>query len=198
MHAITTQAKKLIRAIPISANLFVWKLFFALLIFVILLSSGSLLSFQTRVPFESFFLIFQAICLLISSIVAFWVGEFIAQKRNPLIYVLVFLSFLPIAILFFITGTNSFTALRIHSLSSTSSIQGDYVSLNGQNFGDPWQAGTVTVGNTNFIIVRWENEKVVIKQPVTEPIDNAILRLCNTNNICDKYKYFTIQDPSTL
>lgn len=172
---------------------------FALIVFVMLLSSSSLLSFQARLPLKSYYWVLQFVSLIIASCVAYSVGQFVTKKKkSTLIYCGLLLIFAPITLLLFIQGTNTLSAMRVHSLSSTSSIQGDYISINGHNFGDAWEAGTVTVGGTNFIIVRWENEKVVIKQPVTEPVDNAVLRICNAQDICDEYKYFTILDPSTL
>lgn len=82
MHHAISQVNQAVRAVTLSVKRFIWNLMFALIVFVMLLSSSSLLSFQARLPLKSYYWVLQFVSLIIASCVAYSVGQFVTKKKK--------------------------------------------------------------------------------------------------------------------
>lgn len=87
---------------------------------------------------------------------------------------------------------------KLRSISKMSSIQAERIEIIGRNFGHPGKQGTVKVGGLEFLIITWNNERVVAEQPVPSRyfVDDMILTNQYGNTLV--IENFAIKDPSEL
>lgn len=84
---------------------------------------------------------------------------------------------------------------KLKSVSATSSIQAERIEIIGRNFGHPGNEGSVRVGSLEFMIVSWNDERVVVEQPVPSRyfVDDMILTDHHGNELV--IGDFAIKDP---
>lgn len=87
---------------------------------------------------------------------------------------------------------------KFKSISSLSSIQAERIVITGKNFGEPDQRGRVRVGSLEFLVVSWNDETVVIEQPVPSRYYKDDMVLTNTYGNTLIIPGFSIKDPSGL
>lgn len=125
-----------------------------------------------------------------------------AQKKIPS-----FILFISI-ILFFasLVGHMKFTHYyqwlqklpELETISTKKTIQADRVVITGKNFGSPDKKGTVSVEDLEFLIVSWNDNEVVIEQPVPNRYFVGDMVLTNYDGNKLIIEDFFIKDPSEV
>lgn len=72
------------------------------------------------------------------------------------------------------------------------------VKIKGKNFGEPWQAGKVKVGDVEYLISRWSNKEIVARQPVPERFMNGEIKVVKYNGRESEGWAFEVRDPIFL
>ena len=89
------------------------------------------------------------------------------------------------------------TIPKIKFLSKKWTINGSRIAIVGRNFGEPWQRGTIWLGDTEFIIVSWDDERIVAEQPVSGE-HSGVLMIRNEFGVEMAVTEFEIKDPTEV
>jgi len=87
---------------------------------------------------------------------------------------------------------------RILAVSKDWSIQGDRIEILGKRFGEISDQGSVKVRDTEFMIISWSNNRVVVEQPVPQSFFKSPLILTKSTNQSDQIDIFEIKDPKDV
>jgi hypothetical protein len=88
---------------------------------------------------------------------------------------------------------------KVKSISRDWSIQGDRITITGRNFGGEWQLGGIVVGELEFNIISWNQNRVVAEQPVPDSFFSAPLMIINHyGNQTIVVEDFEIKNPSDV
>lgn len=87
---------------------------------------------------------------------------------------------------------------KIQYITRNWSIQGDRLVIKGRNFGDPWRLGSVWLNDIEYTIVSWDDERIVIEQPVTEQFTSGTLVIKNEAGNVVEVSEFEIKDPTEV
>lgn len=79
-----------------------------------------------------------------------------------------------------------------------SSIQAQRIEITGRGFGHPGKEGMVNVGDLEFLIITWNDERVVVEQPVPSRYFVGDMVLTNHYGNSLVIEDFTIKDPSEV
>lgn len=84
---------------------------------------------------------------------------------------------------------------KLKSISTTNTIQGEKVEILGKNFGTREAINSVKVDNLEFTIVYWDDEKIIIEQPVPSRYFTDEMVLTNSHGNKLVIQNFMIRDP---
>jgi hypothetical protein len=90
------------------------------------------------------------------------------------------------------------TIPKIKSISKNWSIQGDLIAIEGKNFGEAWRAGSVKVGELEYVVRSWPDARVVVEQPLIQDYQFAPLILSNYHNNQATIENFELRDPADV
>lgn len=92
---------------------------------------------------------------------------------------------------------------QISNVSKNWSIQGDKIKISGKNFCnqdeiDKSNNSKVLVGDLEFIIDRWGDKEIIIKQPISSTFFTETLKVTNCKGHLATYEKFTIMNPTEV
>ena len=76
--------------------------------------------------------------------------------------------------------------------------QGESIEIVGKNFWSSGKSGKVFLGNEELVADLWDNEKIIIKQPVLGKFGKTELYLVRTDGLKSNKIYYTVKDPGKL